>query len=101
MSKPDKSADIYERLAQAMDALPCGFPRTKSGVEMELLKMAFSPDEARVACHMTRTPETPARDRETGRSSGGRGNHLAQGDDTQADGENCRLKGDGPVGCGT
>ena len=60
MKNTDKSADIYERLAQAMDALPCGFPRTESGVEMELLKMAFSPDEARVACHMTRTPETPA-----------------------------------------
>jgi electron transport complex protein RnfB len=52
--------DIYERLAQAMDALPCGFPRTESGVEIELLKMAFTPDEALVACNMTRTPETPA-----------------------------------------
>ncbi len=60
MGNPDKSADVYERLAQAMDALPGGFARTESGVEMELLKMAFSPDEARVACHMTRTPETPA-----------------------------------------
>ena len=60
MSDPNKSEDIYERLAQAMDALPCGFPRTASGVEMELLKMAFSPKEALVACNMTRTPETPA-----------------------------------------
>ena len=41
-------------------ALPGGFARTESGVEMELIKMAFSPEEALVACHMTRTPETPA-----------------------------------------
>jgi ferredoxin len=61
MSNPDnKSEDIYERLAQAMEALPCGFPRTASGVEMELIKMAFSPEEALVAGHMTRTPETAA-----------------------------------------
>ena len=60
MSKADKSIDIYERLAAALDALPCGFPRTASGVEMELLKMAFSPTEALVAGHMSRTLETPA-----------------------------------------
>lgn len=60
MTNPDAALDIYERLASALEALPCGFPRTASGVEMELLKMAFSPEEALVACHMTRTPEAPA-----------------------------------------
>ena len=60
MSTTGKSIDNYERLANALEALPGGFARTESGVEMELLKMAFSPEEALVACHMTRTPETPA-----------------------------------------
>jgi len=55
MDNLDKSTDVYERLAAALDALPCGFPRTASGVEMELLKMAFSPTEALVAGHMSRT----------------------------------------------
>jgi ferredoxin len=60
MSNADKSIDNYERLAEALSALPGGFARTESGVEMELIKMAFSPEEALVASHMTRTPETPA-----------------------------------------
>ena len=43
MSNPDKSEDIYERLAAALEALPHGFPRTPSGVEIKLIKMAFTP----------------------------------------------------------
>ena len=43
MSNPDKSIDIYERLAAALEALPHGFPRTTSGVEIKLIKMAFTP----------------------------------------------------------
>ena len=60
MKNTDKSVDVYERLAAAMEAMPGGFARTESGVEMELLKMAFSPEEASLAGQMTRTPETPA-----------------------------------------
>lgn len=52
--------DIYERLAQALEALPGGFGRTGSGVELELIKMAFSPEEASLAGQMSRTPETSA-----------------------------------------
>ena len=60
MKNTDKSVDVYERLAAALEAMPGGFARTESGVEMELLKMAFSPEEASLAGQMTRTPETPA-----------------------------------------
>ena len=60
MKKTDKKVDIYERLANALEALPGGFARTESGVEMELIKMAFSPEEASLAGQMSRTPETPA-----------------------------------------
>jgi len=60
MSNPDKSIDIYERLAAAQEALPHGFPRTKSGVEIKLIKMAFSPEEVALAGQLTRFPETAA-----------------------------------------
>ena len=60
MNTANGGEDIYERLANALEALPGGFARTESGVEMELLKMAFSAEEASLAGQMTRTPETPA-----------------------------------------
>ena len=51
MSTQDASIDIYERLAAAQEALPHGFPRTQSGVE--LIKMAFSPEEVALAGQLT------------------------------------------------
>jgi hypothetical protein len=33
------SEDIYERLAAALDALPHGFARTTSGVELRLINV--------------------------------------------------------------
>jgi len=50
--------DVYIRLAEALDRLPNGFPRTDSGIEIELLKRIFSPEEARVASHLGREHET-------------------------------------------
>ena len=49
MSTPGESVDIYERLAAAQEALPHGFPRTASGVEIRLIKMAFTPEEVSLA----------------------------------------------------
>jgi len=60
MGNTDKSIDIYERLAAAQEALPHGFPRTPSGVELKLIKMAFSPEEVALAGQLTRNPETAA-----------------------------------------
>ena len=60
MSNSDTSVDIYERLADAQEALPHGFPRTPSGVEMKLIKMAFTPEEVALAGQLTRFPETAA-----------------------------------------
>jgi len=60
MRNNDKSEDIYERLANALEALPNGFPRTPSGVELRLIKMAFTPEEVSLAGQLTRTPETAA-----------------------------------------
>ncbi len=38
MNNTDKSVDIYERLADALDALPAGFTRTPSRLEMKLIR---------------------------------------------------------------
>jgi len=60
VTPPSTSDDSYERLANALDALPHGFARTASGVEIELIRKAFTEDEVWLASHLTRTPETAA-----------------------------------------
>jgi NAD-dependent dihydropyrimidine dehydrogenase PreA subunit len=40
------SANVYEQLADALDKLPNGFPRTPSNCEIQILKKIFSPEEA-------------------------------------------------------
>lgn len=58
MNAPDTSVDIYERLANALEVLPHGFARTPSGVEIKLMKKAFTPEEVWLAGQLTRHPET-------------------------------------------
>lgn len=58
MNAPDKYADVYERLADAMDAQPAGFTRTPNKLEIKLLELVFTPEEALVASTMSRTLET-------------------------------------------
>ena len=60
MNNQDQTIDVYERLAQVLDATPQGFPRMKSGVEVKLLRMVFSPEEVSLAGHMTIAYEYPA-----------------------------------------
>ncbi len=48
----------YERLADALDALPGGFPRMPSGIELRLLEKAFTAEEAELAAQLTRKYET-------------------------------------------
>ena len=50
----------YERLADALDALPNGFPRMPSRIDIRILKKSFSTDEAELASHMSRRYETAA-----------------------------------------
>ncbi len=52
--------DVYARLANALDKLANGFPRTASGVELQLLGAMFSPEEAALAAELTATPEPAA-----------------------------------------
>ena len=66
MSNPDKSVDIYERLANALEALPHGFARTPSGVEIKLMKKAFTPGGGLAGRPTDPHPRNGRRDRQAG-----------------------------------
>jgi NAD-dependent dihydropyrimidine dehydrogenase PreA subunit len=58
MKSSKLNLEIYEKLANSLDKLPIGFPRTKSEVELQILEKLFSAEEAKVASYMTSTSET-------------------------------------------
>ncbi|MHA1932448.1 MAG: 4Fe-4S binding protein [Promethearchaeota archaeon] len=45
----NSNGDVYRELQQHIDTFPVGFPATKSGVEIRLLKKLFTPEEAEIA----------------------------------------------------
>lgn len=51
---------VYRQLAAVLDTLPNGFPATESGVEIELLKRIFTPEQAELFCELKLTFETAA-----------------------------------------
>ncbi len=48
---------IYHKLARYLDDLPAGYPATKTGIEIKILKRFFLPDEAALALHVSLIPE--------------------------------------------
>jgi NAD-dependent dihydropyrimidine dehydrogenase PreA subunit len=54
------SEDVYERLADALEALPSGYTRTPGKIENELIKIVFTYEEAWLAGQLTIKPETAA-----------------------------------------
>ncbi len=52
------SDTVYESLREHLDNLPVGFPKTKSGVEIRILKQLFTQEEAELATQLTIMPET-------------------------------------------
>lgn len=46
-------ADIYKSLRKHLDGMPIGYPATRSGVELRILKRLFTPEEAIIALAMT------------------------------------------------
>jgi NAD-dependent dihydropyrimidine dehydrogenase PreA subunit len=58
MKSPDS---IYRELQIHLDKYPIGFPSTESGVEVDLLKYFFSPDEAKIALCLGLTKTSIAR----------------------------------------
>ncbi|HDZ19050.1 MAG TPA: 4Fe-4S dicluster domain-containing protein [archaeon] len=43
---------VYRELQQLLHTLPIGFPETKSGADIRILKHLFSPEEAKIAIYM-------------------------------------------------
>jgi NAD-dependent dihydropyrimidine dehydrogenase PreA subunit len=41
--------DSYQKLAECLDQIPNGFPKTESGIELKLLAKLFTPEEAALA----------------------------------------------------
>jgi electron transport complex protein RnfB len=52
----DTADRIYRDLQQHLDRQAIGYPATKSGAEMRILKRLFSPEEAQLALHLTYKP---------------------------------------------
>jgi electron transport complex protein RnfB len=50
-------ADVYDRLRDRLDMFPQGFVKTESGVELEILKRLFTPEEAEIALGLRPLPE--------------------------------------------
>ncbi len=51
------SDEAYIELQKFLDQFPLGFPKTESGVEIEILKRLFTEEEARLAAKLTPLPE--------------------------------------------
>lgn len=51
--------DVYQRLAEHLDTLPQRFPtNTGTGLELQVLRHIFSPEEAEMAIHLKPMPES-------------------------------------------
>ncbi len=53
-------SSVYERLRERLDMFPQGFPKTESGVELEILQHLFAPDEAEIMLQLRPFPEKVA-----------------------------------------
>ena len=53
-------SNVYEKLRERLDKFPQGFPKTESGVELEILQHLFNPDEAELMVHLRPFPEKVA-----------------------------------------
>ena len=53
------SNEIYERLRETLDTIPNGFPKSKEGLDILILKKIFTEEEAELACDLKMNWETP------------------------------------------
>jgi Pyruvate/2-oxoacid:ferredoxin oxidoreductase delta subunit len=44
--------EVYRKLQRHLNKMPVGYPATKTGVELKILKSIFSPEQARIATHL-------------------------------------------------
>jgi electron transport complex protein RnfB len=69
---------VYRDLQEHLDRLPVGYPPTRSGVELRILKQLFSPEEARIACQLSMLPEPVARIHKRMKGNGITANQLEE-----------------------
>jgi ferredoxin len=50
--------DVYDELREFLHGMPGGYPATESGVEIEILKKIFTPEQARLTVQLTPAPES-------------------------------------------
>jgi H+/Na+-translocating ferredoxin:NAD+ oxidoreductase subunit B len=73
------SEEIYKKLAGVLDTLPNGFPASETGVEIKILKMIFTPEDAELFCDMRLSFETADQiAQRIGRPLDGLNDHLKQ-----------------------
>jgi len=53
----DENLDLYRKLQKHFDKMPIGFPTTKSGVDIRILKHLFTPEEAEIAMKLSFIPK--------------------------------------------
>ncbi|RJQ85911.1 MAG: 4Fe-4S dicluster domain-containing protein [Desulfobacteraceae bacterium] len=54
------SDSVYQKLQGMLDRFPLGYPQTESGVELEILKRLYTPEEASIALMLRPKPEEPS-----------------------------------------
>ena len=52
-----EAENLYRQLQQHLDRMPVGFPAAESGIEIELLRQLFTPEEAELALPLSVFPE--------------------------------------------
>ena len=52
---------VYRKLQQHLDKMPIGYPATESGIEIEILKLLFTPEQAEIALTLGFYPEKVAK----------------------------------------
>lgn len=52
--------EVYEKLRERLDMFPQGFPKTQSGIELDVLKDLFTVEEAEIALSLKPYPEPVA-----------------------------------------
>lgn len=50
--------EVYIKLREHLDSMPAGYPKTKSGAEIKMLKKFYTPLQAQIAVNIGPTPET-------------------------------------------
>jgi Na+-translocating ferredoxin:NAD+ oxidoreductase subunit B len=66
----DTNERVYRNLQQHLDKQAVGYPATKSGAELRVLKRLFSPEEAQLVMHLNYKPMTLERIYKLAKDSG-------------------------------